>query len=69
MAFLADGGGQAVAGMDHGFVREGEQFGDERFHDFFHGAAPQIGASDAAREKRIAGKKKWIGDGNFPCVG
>ena len=36
LAFFADGGCQAVAGIDDGVVREREEFVDQRVHHFFH---------------------------------
>ena len=40
LAFLADGGGETVAGIDDGVVWQCQEFMDQRVHHFFHGAAP-----------------------------
>jgi hypothetical protein len=57
MAFVADGGGGAVAGMDDGGVWELHEFVFERGDEFVEGAAPEVGAADAAGEERVAGKE------------
>jgi len=69
VAFLADGGGKAVSGMHDGVIGKSEEFADERLHDFFHRAAPQIGAADAARKERVTREKDRRCDGNFAGVG
>ena len=68
MAFLANGGGKAVAGMHDCVVGEREELSDEGFHDFFHGAAPKVGTADAACEERVAREEDRHGDGNFASV-
>ena len=56
MALRADGGCDAVAGVDDGVVGEFKEFGADRVHDIFHGAAPEIGAANASSEERVAGE-------------
>ena len=67
MAFGADAGGGAVAGVDDGGVGELQDFTAQGVHDLGHGAAPKIGAADAAREERVARKKTRRGNGD--CAG
>ena len=69
MAFLSDGGGKAVAGMHHGVVGKSEQFADERLHNFFQGATPEVRAANAAGEKRVACEKNRRGYGYLAGVG
>ena len=44
------------------------EFRDQRIHDFFHRAAPQIGSADAAGKKRVTGEKLRSRDGHFAGV-
>ena len=61
LALFADGGGDAVARVDHGVVRQLHEFAAERVHNLLHGATPEIGAADAAGEKHVTGKELGIG--------
>jgi len=69
VTLLADAGGEAVAGMYYGIVGQSEEFGQQRLHDFFHRATPQIGTPDAAREKRVSSEENRSCDGDLACVG
>lgn len=62
MAFAADGGGGAVAGVDYGVVGELEEFGLQGIHDLIERAAPEIRAADAAGEKRVSRKELRLGE-------
>jgi hypothetical protein len=66
VAFVADGGGGAVAGVDNRVVREMEQFGFQGIDDLVQRAAPKIGAADAAGEKCIPGEE--LGFGELDCT-
>jgi hypothetical protein len=68
VALPANGGGEAVAGMHGGIVGKSEEFGDERIHDFFHGAAPEVGAAYAASEQRVTREKDRRSNSNSPGV-
>jgi len=62
VAFVADGGGGAVARVDDGVVRELEEFGLQGIHDLFVRAAPEIGAADAAGEERVSCEELRLGE-------
>ena len=68
VAFVADGGGGAVAGMDYGLVGEMEQFGSEGIDNLIERAAPQIGAANAAGEERVSGKELRFGELDFAGI-
>ena len=55
--FAADGGGGAVAGVDDGFFREGEDFFADAGKKLIPVAAREIPAADAIREQNIAAIK------------
>ena len=69
VAFVADGGAGAVAGMDDGGIGELHDFVFEGGNDVVVGAAPKIGAADAAGKKRVTGKKLWVGEGGIGAIG
>jgi len=48
----------AVARIHHRFIRQRHQFTPQRIHDFFHRAAPQIGAPDAPGKEGVAGEER-----------
>jgi len=62
VALATDGGGGAVAGVNYGVVGELENFGLQGIHDLIEGAAPEIGAADAAGEKRVSRKELRLGE-------
>lgn len=62
VAFVADGGGGAVAGVNDGVVRELEEFGLNGIHDLIERAAPEIGAADAAGEERVSREELRLGE-------
>ncbi len=45
--------------VDDGLVRQVHQFCTQRIHDPLHGAAPQVGAANAAGKECVSGKKLW----------
>lgn len=53
-SFTGDGGGGAVAGVDLGFVREGEDFGLDALKESAGAAAGEVGAADAVAEEDVA---------------
>jgi len=57
VAFLADAGHGAVAGMDDGIVGQLHEFAANRVGNLIHRAAPEVGASNAAGEESVACKK------------
>src|SRR5579871_1487131 len=67
-AFAAYGGVFAVAGVDEGFVGELHEFVFEAGHDFVHGAAPEVGAADAAGKERVSGEEMWRGELDFAGI-
>src|SRR5579862_3715876 len=58
-----------MTGMHDGFVGQGEQLGDQRVHDFFHGAAPQVSSPDASGKQRVTGEKDRMRQSDFAGVG
>jgi len=62
LAFFADRGGEAMTGMHNRVIRQLHQFAAQRIHDLLHRAAPEISATDAAGEKRVASEKLGIGE-------
>src|ERR1700722_7791217 len=61
LAFRADGSQAAMAGDDHGFIRQRQHGVVQRAHDFLHGAAGQVGASDGTGEESVAGNQFFFG--------
>jgi folate-binding protein YgfZ len=57
LAFFADGGASAVAGVDHRVFRELHDFAFYRLHDLVQRSAPQIGAADASGKQGVAGEE------------
>ena len=53
-SFAGDGGGGAVAGVDLGFVREGEDFGLDAAEEGAGAAAGEVGAAHAVAEEDVA---------------
>ncbi len=68
VAFVADGGDGAVAGVDDGVVGEMHEFGFQRVDNLIEGAAPEIGAANAAGEKRVSGEELGLGEMDFTGV-
>ena len=66
LAFFADACSWTVAWVHDGFVRELQKLASQRIEDYFHRAAPKVGASDASCEQRVAGVKlRRCRGGNF----
>ena len=57
-----------MAGIHDGRIGKLHQLGAQRIHNLFHGAAPQIGAADAAGEQGISGKKLGHGRRDYLCL-
>jgi len=68
VAFVADGGGGAVAGVDDGVVGKMHEFGFQRADDLIEGAAPKIGAANAAGEERVSGEELGLGEMDFTGI-
>src|SRR5579859_2361729 len=60
LTLAANGGAEAMAGEDGCFVREGQKLIADGTQQLLVGAAPQVGAPDAALEQRVAGKDALI---------
>src|SRR6202042_3795650 len=60
-AFLTNRGQRAVAGNNHGFVRQGEDGVVQRMQDLRHRTARQIGASNGACEQCVSGNQLLVG--------
>ncbi len=68
MALLSDGGDGPMARIHGRFVREVHELCAKRIHNLLHGAAPQVGAADAACKERVPGEKLRRRDANFAGV-
>jgi len=68
VAFVADGGGGAMAGVDDSVVGEMHEFGFQRVDDLIERAAPKIGAANAAGEERVSGKELRFGEMDFTGI-
>ena len=62
-SFTGDGGGGTVAGVDLGFVREGEDFVLDAAEEGAGAAAGEVGAADAVAEQNIATEEVSGGGG------
>jgi hypothetical protein len=62
---LPDRSGWPVPGMNEGLVRQRQQLGQQRFHDFLERPAPQIRTANAASKQGVTRKQNRIGDGHL----